>query len=309
MVRWTEEMLEELKITNSITEYAKKYFISYNTARNKRKELLGVETKVVDIVSEEKTEVLEVLQSSEISIIPSVILDIDSLIKNGVQFYLAEQSKELSMLEKAIIDIEHMLEFESDRMDSDKLATLGKNIGTLRRKRRLYKDEKNFLDVHRTDCSHFIKFIKDLKVYSEGACSRSYSTRVLKEELGTVLSVNENNSELISLRERVKELENNNSNSLSREIIDRLLSLEKFNIKQTRKMQREAGQKIALDKLENNWKDMFFKKLDEHTRNGILDDCRKMYKNVDIEEIREWEIMNDILPTRLVQLNYFVKKR
>lgn len=306
MVRWTEEMLKEIKETKSVSRFAKENGISYSTAKRKQDELLGVVSKKVEKLKEVEE---DNVNTTEISIIPSIILDIDSLIKNGVQFYLVEQGKKLSEIDKSISDIEHVLELQSDELNNSDLATFGKNIGILRKKRRLYKNEKEFLDKFRMECGQFIKFIKELKSYSQTVCDKKYNTRVLKEELGKVHITNENNSELLTLRDRVKELESKPTIDIN--IEDSMLRLEKFRVKQQRKNDRESGRVVHVDKLDSGWVNMF-SQLDDITRNEILTEAYKEYTSrdrcVNLKTVKDYIVWNEILPKMLYDKKYFLKK-
>lgn len=326
-INWTKEMLEDLKGTESISEFAKKYEMSYNSASNKRKSLLESETKVevVEIKEMENIEKefnleekLEEVNATTISIIPSIILNIDNLIDKGTKFYLAEVMNNVSTLDKSVSDVEHILERQHRSLDSETLATLSRNIGILREKRRLYKNEYDFLDKNRVNCDSFIKFIKEIRSYSQKVCDKKYSTRVLKEELGKVHIVNENNSELQKLRGMVKQLEQENNilkENLSNaptdsSYIDRVLKLEKLRLKQERRIGREKGEVVYIDVLEPNWKDSF-NAMDADTKKGMLKDCYDAFNAgsyIKEKTIADYIVWNEILPKYLYDKKYFIKK-
>lgn len=253
---------------------------------------------------------LEDVNASQISIIPSVILNIDSLVDKGVRFYLADTANKISTLDKSISDIEHILENQYETLDDSTLITLSKNIGILRSKRRLYKNEHEFLDNNRVDCDSFIKFIKEVKNYSQKVCDKIYSTRVLKEELGKVHIVSENNSELVYLRRRVVELENAPKCNMDEATIKRIIALEKFRIKQSRNMNREKGEIVPIDLLVGNWKELF-NDMDSETKKGMLEDCYDIYQkndNIQDKSVADYVVWNDILPKYLYNKRYFLKK-
>lgn len=325
-INWTKEMLDELKDTNSITEFARKYGMSYPSASSKRKSLLSdyqhvvIEGKkeVIEIIENETVleEKLEEVNATTISIIPSIILNIDSLIEKGIKFYLAEVMNNVSTLDKSVSDIEHILEHQYRTLDKDSLATLSRNIGILKKKRRLYKNEYDFLDNNRVNCDSFIKFIKDIRNYSQKICDKRYSTRVLKEELGAVHIINENNSELVYLRDTInkldkenKQLKNNHTNT-DNCYVDRIIRLEKFRIKQERKINREKGNPVWIDKIYGNWKELF-EKLDKETKESILKEVYDKYRECNIlhdKEIMDYIVWNDMLPNTLFIKGYFLKK-
>lgn len=280
MILWTKEMLKELKETTDIKSFCEKYSMSLPTARNKKKEM--------DKVSQNKVkEALKEVRASKLNIIPSVILDIDKLIKEGHNFYIANCNNEIKRLENMIMDFEHYL--EAHDLSDDELIRVSKSIAECRRIRRQYKNEKTFLDNNKLECENFIKFIKNLKDFSKSVEHYVYKPRILKDFLG----------------ETVKPTSTVVSQTISQEIIDRLYNLEKFNLKEARKKQRERGEQPDIDMLKQNYQDLF-KKLDKDTQIGILNECENSYKGVDIPQIKEYIIMNSILPHLLVQKRYFL---
>ncbi|MGL5970533.1 MAG: hypothetical protein ACRCZL_00805 [Cetobacterium sp.] len=316
-IKWTEEMLDELVGETNTKEFAKKHGMSNSTANYKRGILLAEKSQKEAKSALERPvegnldEQLRGVNASTISIVPSVILNIDSLIEKGVQFYLLEVGKSIRTIDKSISDIVHVIENQYDTMREEDMIAMTKNLGLLRRKRRLFKNENDFLDNHRVECGSFIKFIKEVRVHSQRVCDKLYTMRVLKEELGGMIVCNENNSELVHLRQ-----ENENLKLKADKMIEvdsrlekRMLELEKSNIKQGRNLSRKNGGVPMIDKLELNWKDMFLKRMDEETRVGILGDCNNSYNGVNMATVKEWVVMNDILPRRLVELGYFIKNK
>lgn len=322
-IKWNDEMLEELKITNNLVEFTKKYNMSYNSARNKRAILLGLETEK-KVEKSEKIEIeaisvpnlaeqLEEVNASTISIVPSVILNIDSLIEKGVKFYLVDVQKEISTLDKAISDVVHIVENQYDELDDANMIELTKNLGKLRRKRRLFKNEHEFLDNHRVECEAFTKFVKEIKNYSQRICDKKYTTRVLKEELGAVHIVNENNSELVALRERIAELESIKPTN-NEAVEDEFLNLVKYKLKMKRKEDREKKNVVAIDLLYPQWRDMF-NGMDEQTKKGILFDAYSTYDKcasenvIGSKKVRDYVVWNGVLPRLLFDKGYFIIKR
>lgn len=313
-INWSKKMIDELKLCNNITEFAEKYGMSYNSARAKKKGFEEVKENKVEIVEKElKVELkdkLEEVNASNIAIIPSLILDMDSLIEKGVDEYLTISMSKQKEIDLSIIDISHALENDYENISNETKINMCDNVGKLRRKRRFYKDEIAFISAREDECTTFINFIKEVRKYSEGMLDRVYTTRVLKEELGVMCITNENNSELKSLRNKIQQLE---KNVIPQELKDRLLSLEKFNLKQQRKAHREAGQFIAIDKLLPNWSDLF-NKLDAVTKNGIIQELSELRatknkgKAYIIKEVEDFLLMNDDLPRHLVRVGYFLKK-
>lgn len=313
-INWSKKMIDELKLCNNITEFAEKYGMSYNSARAKKKGFEEVKENKVEIVEKElKVELkdkLEEVNASNIAIIPSLILDMDSLIEKGVDEYLTISMSKQKEIDLSIIDISHALENDYENISNETKINMCDNVGKLRRKRRFYKDEIAFISARKDECTTFINFIKEVRKYSEGMLDRVYTTRVLKEELGVMCITNENNSELKSLRNKIQQLE---KNVIPQELKDRLLSLEKFNLKQQRKAHREAGQFIAIDKLLPNWSDLF-NKLDAVTKNGIIQELSELRatknkgKAYIIKEVEDFLLMNDDLPRHLVRVGYFLKK-
>lgn len=295
MIKWTNEMIEDLK-TMKRGEFCKKYKISYNTAKAKLDKLNESTVEIKEKECKKEDSQSETFNSNVLKIIPSVILDIDKLIKQGSTFYIQESKNKLSTYDKMVSDLEHTLECNYDMNDEDYI-NISRNIGIIRRKRRLHKNEIELLENNKVDCQNFIKFIQTIKDFSSHVDNRVYSTRVLKDELGDKLIVSENNKLIKELKEQVK---------ISDDIISRLLSLEKFNLKQNRKCKREKGEVVSIDMLVGNWRELF-NELDNETRNGILTDSYNVYKGVDIKEVKDYIVWNDILPDMLVEKKYFLR--
>ena len=280
MIKWTKQMLKELEEEKDIQKFIEKYKMSLSTARNKQREIKKTQSKPLK----------QVIKNSNHIEIPSIILDIDRLIKEGYTFYLHSCTNEIKKMENAIMDLEHTLEAKD--MSDRELVKISKSITECRRVRRTYKNEKQFLENNKIECENFINFLKNLKGFSEEVQHFVYKPRILKTLLG----------------EKIKPTatQNNNDKELSKEVIDRLFNLEKYNLKMNRKVKREKGEEVDIDLLKQNYKDLFFK-LDIETREGILKDCESIYSGVDIPQIKEYLIMNDVLPSRLVELKYFLK--
>lgn len=293
MIKWTEEMLKDLNVL-SVNDFSKKYGISKPTIRKKVNSISNNERKEDGKMREEKE--FKMCNASELTIVPSVILNIDKLIKEGTTFYIQDSKNEIKKYEAMIQDLEHTLENSFDMSDEDYIA-ISKNIGVIRRKRRLYKNEVELLEKNKVDCQTFIKFIQTIKEFSSEVDNRIYNTRVMKEQIGNKIITSENNLLIKELKEQVK---------ISDDIISRLLSLEKFNIKQHRKNRREKGEVVSVDILVGNWRELF-NELDSETRNGILTDSYNVYKGVDIKEVKDYIVWNDILPDMLVEKKYFLR--
>lgn len=277
MILWTNEMLKELK-ESDLKLFCEKYGMSLPTARNKKKQ--------IDNASQVKVkEALKEVRASKLDIIPSVILDIDKLIKEGYNFYISNCNNEIKKMENMILDLEHSL--EAVDLPDNEVVKIGRTIAECRRIRRTYKNEKTFLDSNKQECENFIKFVKNLKEFSMNVEHYVYKPRVLKDILGSSIATNHCN--------------------ISQEIVDRLLALEKSNLKNSRVNKRNKGETVDIDLLQPNWK-MMFEKLDETTKQGILIDCENIYKGIDIPEVKEYVIMNGILPSQLVKHNYFLKE-
>lgn len=227
----------------------------------------------------------------------------DKLINSGVKFYLVDVMKEISTLDKTISDLAHTLESQYDVMSTLDLASVSQNIGLLRRKRRVYKDEHEFLDTHRVECESFIKFVKTLKDYSVRLDNRVYSPRVLKEELGKQIITNPNNAELESMRDRLDTL-----TAECGAMASRMLALEKYRVKQDRANQRARGEFPAIDLLKADWQNQF-NQVDSVTRKGILYDCYKLHqeKGLSDKATLDYLVFQETLPMKLVELGYFLR--
>lgn len=294
MIKWTEEMIEDLKVMK-IKEFAEKYNMSENSARTKLKKINEETKNVVEEKKEDEVE-KEVINSSELTIVPSVILDIDKLISQGVTFYVQESKNEINKYEKMILDLEHTLENNFNLSNEDKI-NISENIGIIRRKRRLHKNEVELIEKNKLDCQAFVKFIQIVKDFSSEIDNRVYKTRILKEEIGINLIASENNTMIKELKEKV---------NMNEEVVQRLLELEKSNLKFRRKEAREKGQVVAIDKIKPNWKDLI-NTLDTQTKQGIIDDAYKIYKGVDIADVKDFVVWNSILPELLFEKGYFLR--
>lgn len=295
MIKWTNEMIEDLK-TMKRGEFCEKYKISYNTAKAKLDKLNESTVEIKEKECKKEDSQSETFNSNVLKIIPSVILDIDKLIKQGSTFYIQESKNKLSTYDKMVSDLEHTLECNYD-MNDEEYINISRNIGIIRRKRRLHKNEIELLENNKVDCQNFIKFIQTIKDFSSKVDNRIYHTRVLKEEIGIKIITSENNS-------RIKELENavNGGDSL----VSKLMELEKANLKFRRKECRDKGEIVAIDRLKPNWKDMF-NSLDDITKKGILDEAYSKYNDIDLKEVKDFRVWQEILPQLLVDKKYFLR--
>lgn len=324
-------MISELMYTKNPTVIAKKYKIGYETARRKLMEVAGVKSmlelkdkeevkqvvkeipKQIETIEEPK----EIIECKFMNNIKKIIVDVDALKNKGINFYLTDSRKEIGNYDKQISDYRHALENSYDTLDDLELAQISKNIGSISRKRRLFKNEIEFIDNHRTETQGFLDFLSEIDKEAKKIDNKLYSTRILKEDIGHVVITSEHNDLLVDLENENKELKqklNNieripNQNTIPQDVKDRLYSLEKFNLKEKRKRQREKGQPVAIDYLKQNWKDLFNSELDDLTKNGIIKDCYDKYTGVNIKEIKDLEVWGTIIPEYLVEKQYFLKEK
>lgn len=337
MVKWTDKMITELLYTKNPNVIAKKYKIGYETARRKLIEITGVKslTELKDkkdnkpVVKKEAIKEKEIKEIKKEEIkeekeeckfmdnINKIIVDVDALKNKGINFYLTDSRKEIGNYDKQISDYRHALENSYDSLDNEELAQISKNIGSISRKRRLFKNEIEFIDNHRTETQGFLDFLAEIDKETKKIDNKLYSTRILKEDIGHVVITSEHNDLLVDLENENKELKQKinilenapKQQSIPDDIKDRLYSLEKFNLKEKRKKQREKGQPVAIDYLKQNWKDLFNSELDDLTKNGIIKDCYDKYTGVNIKEIKDLEVWGTIIPEYLVEKQYFLKEK
>lgn len=237
---------------------------------------------------------------SKVTIIPSVIIDIDKLIEQGFETYLNNSIKQMKIYERMTQDLLHLLENNID-MNEEDAVSVSKDIGAIRRKRRLHKNEITLLEANKNDCEAFIRFIKTTREFSDRVDNYVYKTRVMKEVVGDTLIASENNQLLKSLKEKAE---------LSEDVINRLLCLEKFTLKQVRKNKREKKELVVVDMLKNNWK-VLFENLEGTIKNSIITEAESIYDKrenaVAVPQVKEFVVWSDIIPTLLYCRNMFLK--
>lgn len=347
MVKWTDKMINELIYTRQPKLISKKYNMGYETARRKLLEIADVKSlaelkekkgslkkydeelnkvekepkstiekqesqnkEELSKKKEDTTEVIEIFDK-----IKSILLDINSLYNKGISFYTVDNRNKLSEFDKVISDYQHILENEYDKLDINELSKISENIGIICRKRRIVKNEFDFLQNNRTECQGFIDFLKKIDLHINKIENKVYNTKILKEEVSPVVVVNSNNAiikdletENEKLKIEIEELKKNtNYLQTNDDIKKRLLELEKMKLKEDRKRQREKGEKISIDYLHSNWKEMFNAELDDITKNGIINDCYSKYSGINIKEVRDYNVWNKIIPDYLYSKKYFLK--
>lgn len=344
MIKWTQKMENDLLYSKNPAAIAKKYKISYNSARTKLITLLNItslkqleddedksiiktkkEVEKVKLIKQEQQNIKQeikdkkeiIVQNKIFSNISKIIVDIEGLNNKGINFYLTDSKKQISEYDRIISDYRHTLENSYDHLTEDELIQISKNIGLVGRKRRVFKNEIDFITNHKTETQGFLDFIKKINEETIKNENKLYSTRVLKEEIGEVVVINKNNS-------IIKDLENENKNlkeqlsklseqqqlpALTDDIKERLFSLEKYNLKENRRKTREKGEKVAIDLLDPQWKERFNSELDEITKNGIIADCYAKYTGVNIKEIKDLDVWGRIIPEYLLEKKYFLKEK
>lgn len=324
-IEWTNEMdnyLMSMGVT--LKHFSEMYGVSVTSVHARKNYLLGKlasdddevaivqDKKEIDKVEEVKEKEEQELNSTLLKIIPSVLLDVDSLIEKGSKFYVTDVRNKISESDKALEDCIHILESNYDSMTNEDKLEVTNNIGLLRRQRRVYKNEHEFLENNKYDCDSFIKFIKELKQYSEKVCNNIYRPRVLKQQLGTRIIVSDNNAELKALKEKVSELEAKQHEVKDNNTLQYLIKLEKYKVKQTRAEKRAKGDRVPIDELVTGWREEFNNKLDEQTKKAILGDCYAIYRKDEerpmFKELEDLVVWNEILPHQLMVKEYFLKK-
>lgn len=276
MVNWTPKMKEELLYTRNPTLISKKYKMAYETARRQLLKMLNAknltDTKTNDnekpkkqpLPTKLKEKKAEELKQQEIKVeeqpiqkteeikkhneifdnIEKIIIDPKSLTNKGINFYITDSRKMISDYDKTISDYRHILEDSYDSLSQDELIDISKNIGIIGRKRRLFKNEIEFIQNNKTETQGFIDFIKKINEQTIRLQNKLYNTRILKEDLGHVIVTSKHNDLIKTLEEENKELkerlteleqQNTETNTIPDDIKDRLFNLEKYNLKEQRK--------------------------------------------------------------------------
>lgn len=322
MIVWTKEMEAELLEMKNCTQFSQKYNIGYNTSRRKLMALLGINSLKALSLKEEKASAENLVKTEDplpqeckmFENIKRIIVDIDALKSKGINFYITDSRKHISNYDKQFSDYRHALETSLETLTDKELIQISKNIGIIGRKRRVYKTEMEFLDNNRRETQGFLDFLRKIDEETRKLDNKVYSPKVLKEEMDSIIIVSKNNDLLKDLEDENKKLQNKILESqngyyqaIPEEVRVRLYNLEKFNLKEKRKKQREKGQLVAIDKLKSNWKELFFSELDDLTRNGIMEDCYAKYTGINIDEIKELEMWGTIIPEYLYEKKYFLK--
>ena len=302
-IKWTKTMLDELKKSDNLKEFCFKYKISKTSAYTKKRELVKLENETTI-----KEEVKTIEMPKKLEKLNNLILEFDDLINKGYAFYLQENKDKIHSFDNKILDYLHILEFEYDNLKQKDLLDISYNLNLLRKQRRVYKTELEFLETYKIETQNFINFMKNIETYEGVIKNKKYTTRELKQDEKKICILNENEkNELKRLMEENKKLKEEQLKNFNPEILERLIKLEKFNLKMNRKLKREKGEEVAIDRLDSNWR-TDFNKLDDLTRNAILSKCYGAYKGLPIKEIKDFDVWEKILPEALVSKKYFLKE-
>lgn len=290
MIKWTAEMIEELKQVKNVMDFCRKYNISNVSAYSKRKEILGLSTKkkTNDIISNEA-----------------------ELIENGLEGYINIIEDKLLKSNGSLQDIYHYLEgIDHEKITEEQSLSLVKFISSERKIRRVYKNELSFLKENKELVPSYIQFMKNRAKATVNNSTSYYNTKQLTAQLGSVFvsdNVKENSETISELKRNIDRLEK--GYDAVDAYVNRLLSLEKMRIKQERKTKRENNQLVVIDQLKNNWKDLF-NALQDKDRLSILkevyDMTRKSTGFTD-KTLIDFLVWQESLPIYLYRHNMFIK--
>ena len=302
---WKKEMEEELLSLTTIgdkVKYSKKYNIALSTINKKIKELNGlVKTEKKIEIAPEKT----IVKQKEYHNVEDIILYTEDLINKGVTFYLEDVKKRLSEQDKKIANYLHLIELEFESIDKKEYENVLNNIKNISRKRRIIKNEFEFINEYRSELSTYIEFQKEVKKFCNKLNNKKYTLALEEVDTDIIKSVNLKHNDEIEIMELkkendklIKELDGN------KELLDRFIKTERTVIKMSRQISREKNEIVPIDKLDKNWRNLF-NNLDSQTKNEILTTCYNHYSDLDLKPLKDLYVWEKILPQFLYEHNYF----
>lgn len=250
MIKWTEKMIETLKVSKNLSEFARDNRISVSSARNKRNELFPPAKPVVEQVSEQTSSEADigVLDGLATLYIPSIISDVNKLVEFGVANYIQDIANNICVEDNKLSDVLHYIEIKGDEISDEEKLKIFKEIQIIRHNRRVYKNESELFTKTKGNANGFVNFIKHLWEIDKRAGNKLYITRVMKSVFGEHI-IKDGHEYLL---DRV------DSNVIT--AVDRKMDIKRVQeiLADFRKSQRMKNEIVAIDKLRNCWKSVFY---------------------------------------------------
>lgn len=191
-----------------------------------------------------------------------IVVNVDELIELGLDKYL-EGSR------NNIVDLLHVLEADDvSNLKDEEYINIAKELARLRRHRRVFKNEVNFLERNIELVNNYIVLTQTIYTFNKMVCNRIYTPKVLKDEIGGSILVG------------------GKSNIISQEVEDRLISLEVASIRKGRRDARTKGKVVPIECLRQSWRSEF-NALPEETKSEILTEANDKYDGVEFAPVKE----------------------
>lgn len=218
-----------------------------------------------------------------------VVVNVDNLIELGLDKYLENSKNNIVESSQKIVDLLHVLEAdEGFNLTDEEYLNIAKELAKLRRLRRRYKNEVNFLEHNVELVNSYITLTQKVYTFNKMVCNRVYTPKALKEEIGGSILVG------------------NRTNIISQEIEDRLISLEVASLRKGRRDARAKGKVVPIENLRQTWRADFYN-LPEETRLEILAEANDKYDGIEYAPVKELHLWGRIIPKIIYDRGLFLR--